>query len=176
MSLASTCVHFLHVTGRLRTKKKMISTEKTGLEGIPTNSLLFHLTCHKRFVSGCVSYSPGRRRGSWYLKDGVNCQTDSTCTYFLIGEYWSSIFAASFPLLTLLSYKKVSKYKIIRHSYVGCAQKLTVANPGFFGGGKEGGRVCLTKINKIWYDMIYLLTAIGLSPGGSNTHLHTNNT
>ena len=24
--------------------------------------------------------------------------------------------------------------------------------------------------------MIYLLTAIGLSPGGSNTHLHTNNT
>ena len=29
------------------------------------------------------------------------------------------------------------------------------------------------------YDMIfmtYLLTAIGLSPGGSNTHLHTNNT
>ena len=22
------------------------------------------------------------------------------------------------------------------------------------------------------YDMIYLLTAIGLSPGGSNTHLH----
>ena len=25
-------------------------------------------------------------------------------------------------------------------------------------------------------DMIYLLTAIGLSPGGSNTHLHTNNT
>jgi len=25
------------------------------------------------------------------------------------------------------------------------------------------------------YDMIYLLTAIGLSPGGS-THLHTNNT
>ena len=27
----------------------------------------------------------------------------------------------------------------------------------------------------IWYDMIYLLTAIGLSPGGS-THLHTNNT
>ena len=28
----------------------------------------------------------------------------------------------------------------------------------------------------LWYDMIYLLTAIGLSPGGSNTHLHTNNT
>jgi hypothetical protein len=27
----------------------------------------------------------------------------------------------------------------------------------------------------ILYDMIYLLTAIGLSPGGS-THLHTNNT
>jgi len=26
------------------------------------------------------------------------------------------------------------------------------------------------------YDTIYLLTAIGLSPGGSNTHLHTNNT
>jgi hypothetical protein len=26
-----------------------------------------------------------------------------------------------------------------------------------------------------WYDMVYLLTAIGLSPGGS-THLHTNNT
>jgi hypothetical protein len=26
------------------------------------------------------------------------------------------------------------------------------------------------------YDVIYLLTAIGLSPGGSNTHLHTNNT
>jgi hypothetical protein len=25
------------------------------------------------------------------------------------------------------------------------------------------------------YDMIYLLTAVGLSPGGS-THLHTNNT
>jgi len=25
------------------------------------------------------------------------------------------------------------------------------------------------------YDIIYLLTAIGLSPGGS-THLHTNNT
>jgi len=25
-------------------------------------------------------------------------------------------------------------------------------------------------------DMIYLLTAIGLSPGGSSTHLHTNNT
>jgi len=24
--------------------------------------------------------------------------------------------------------------------------------------------------------MIYLLTAIALSPGGSNTHLHTNNT
>ena len=24
--------------------------------------------------------------------------------------------------------------------------------------------------------MIYLLTAIGLSPGGSSTHLHTNNT
>jgi hypothetical protein len=24
--------------------------------------------------------------------------------------------------------------------------------------------------------MIYLLTAIGLSPGGSRTHLHTNNT
>ena len=24
--------------------------------------------------------------------------------------------------------------------------------------------------------MIYLLTAIGLSPGGSNTHIHTNNT
>jgi len=24
--------------------------------------------------------------------------------------------------------------------------------------------------------MIYLLTAIGLSPSGSNTHLHTNNT
>jgi len=24
--------------------------------------------------------------------------------------------------------------------------------------------------------MIYLLTAIGLSPGGSITHLHTNNT
>jgi hypothetical protein len=28
---------------------------------------------------------------------------------------------------------------------------------------------------KLNYDMIYLLTAIGLSPGGS-THLHTNNT
>ena len=27
----------------------------------------------------------------------------------------------------------------------------------------------------IWYD-IYLLTAIGLSPGGSSTHLYTNNT
>ena len=27
----------------------------------------------------------------------------------------------------------------------------------------------------IWYNMIYLLTATGLSPGGS-THLHTNNT
>ena len=27
----------------------------------------------------------------------------------------------------------------------------------------------------LWYDMIYLLTAIGLSPGGS-IHLHTNNT
>jgi len=26
------------------------------------------------------------------------------------------------------------------------------------------------------YDMIYLLTAIGLSPGGRSTHLHTNNT
>jgi hypothetical protein len=26
------------------------------------------------------------------------------------------------------------------------------------------------------FDMIYLLTAIGLSPGGSSTHLHTNNT
>jgi hypothetical protein len=26
------------------------------------------------------------------------------------------------------------------------------------------------------YDMMYLLTAIGLSPGGSSTHLHTNNT
>ena len=26
------------------------------------------------------------------------------------------------------------------------------------------------------YDMIYLLTEIGLSPGGSNTRLHTNNT
>jgi hypothetical protein len=25
------------------------------------------------------------------------------------------------------------------------------------------------------YDMVYLLTAVGLSPGGS-THLHTNNT
>jgi len=24
--------------------------------------------------------------------------------------------------------------------------------------------------------MLYLLTAIGLSPGGSNTHLYTNNT
>jgi hypothetical protein len=29
--------------------------------------------------------------------------------------------------------------------------------------------------NKLIYEMIYLLTAIGLSPGGS-THLHTNNT
>jgi len=28
----------------------------------------------------------------------------------------------------------------------------------------------------IKYDMIYLLTAFGLSPCGSNTHLHTNNT
>ena len=25
-------------------------------------------------------------------------------------------------------------------------------------------------------NLIYLLTAIGLSPGGRNTHLHTNNT
>ena len=31
------------------------------------------------------------------------------------------------------------------------------------------------KIAEILYDMIYLLTAIGLSSGGS-THLHTNNT
>jgi hypothetical protein len=28
--------------------------------------------------------------------------------------------------------------------------------------------------NKIWYDMIYLLTSIGLSPGGINTvHIYT---
>ena len=26
------------------------------------------------------------------------------------------------------------------------------------------------------YDVLYLLTAIRLSPGGSNAHLHTNNT
>ena len=31
------------------------------------------------------------------------------------------------------------------------------------------------QVRWIWYKMIYLLTAIGLSPGGS-THLHTNNT
>jgi hypothetical protein len=30
-------------------------------------------------------------------------------------------------------------------------------------------------ISPTWYNMIYLLTAIGLSPGGS-THLHTNTT
>jgi hypothetical protein len=30
-------------------------------------------------------------------------------------------------------------------------------------------------IIKVVFDMIYLLNAIGLSPGGS-THLHTNNT
>jgi hypothetical protein len=30
-------------------------------------------------------------------------------------------------------------------------------------------------IMKYIFDMIYLLTAVGLSPGGS-THLHTNNT
>ena len=28
----------------------------------------------------------------------------------------------------------------------------------------------------IWYDMIYFLTAIGLTPGGSSTHLHTSST
>jgi hypothetical protein len=34
----------------------------------------------------------------------------------------------------------------------------------------------MTRYDTIWYDMIwYLLTATGLSPGGS-THLHTNNT
>jgi hypothetical protein len=32
-----------------------------------------------------------------------------------------------------------------------------------------------TEIDMIWYDMIYV-TAIGLTPGGSSTHLHTNNT
>ena len=31
-------------------------------------------------------------------------------------------------------------------------------------------------IELIRYDIIYLLTAIGLSHGDSNTHLHTNNT
>jgi hypothetical protein len=30
--------------------------------------------------------------------------------------------------------------------------------------------------HSLCYDMIYLLTATGLSPGGSSTHLHTNNT
>jgi len=29
---------------------------------------------------------------------------------------------------------------------------------------------------RLRYILIYLLTAIGLSPGGSSTHLHTNNT
>jgi hypothetical protein len=28
------------------------------------------------------------------------------------------------------------------------------------------------RASQVWYDMIYLLTAIGLSPG-SSTHLHT---
>jgi len=31
-------------------------------------------------------------------------------------------------------------------------------------------------ISHLRYDMIYLLTASGLSPGGNSTHLHTNNT
>ena len=58
---------------------------------------------------------------------------------------------------------------------------LTGAEPGSL-----GHTVCsvvtiriLTELRRLlqikWYDMIYFLTAIGLSPGGS-THLHTNNT
>jgi len=37
------------------------------------------------------------------------------------------------------------------------------------------GEICTVVIENGIYDIIYLLTAIGLSPGGS-THLHTNNT
>jgi hypothetical protein len=60
-----------------------------------------------------------------------------------------------------------------------------------WGGGAMEGKVKLQQFCKHWraltawgnasytlmlvYDMIYLLTAVGLSPGGS-THLHTNNT
>jgi Ca2+/H+ antiporter len=44
----------------------------------------------------------------------------------------------------------------------------------------EDGTECFEtsahKIQTPGNDMIYLLTAIGLSPGGSSTHLHTNNT
>jgi hypothetical protein len=40
---------------------------------------------------------------------------------------------------------------------------------------KEIDRVACIQGSVNLYDMIYLLTAIGLSPGGS-THLHTNNT
>jgi len=36
-------------------------------------------------------------------------------------------------------------------------------------------RVFYTKYHSVSFDMIHLLTTIGLSPGGS-THLHTNNT
>ena len=40
----------------------------------------------------------------------------------------------------------------------------------------ESKCVCVCVWTSNSYDMIYMLTAIGLSPGGSNTHLHTNNT
>ena len=41
--------------------------------------------------------------------------------------------------------------------------------------GTGAYRVLVTRPGRKRYDMIYLLTAIGLSPGCS-THLHTNNT
>jgi len=41
--------------------------------------------------------------------------------------------------------------------------------------GEIRSDTCWRLDRPIWYDMMYLLTAVGLSPGGS-THLHTNNT
>jgi hypothetical protein len=55
-------------------------------------------------------------------------------------------------------------------------QFLVDVPPGFFQRFMTASYDMIDVIcDMIWYDMTYLLTAVGLSPGGS-THLHTNNT
>ena len=61
---------------------------------------------------------------------------------------------------TVFEYGKRTRAEAIRYFLMAVIKKIAV---------------CMVVAVQI-YNMIYLLTAIGLSPGGSNTHLYIKNT